>query len=168
MARARLYLGFLIASPVTLLAGLFYLLPFWALGWYRYIGVWTSPKSALGVAPAWVLREDAPAWLLRRWKGWGGHCVGTAIVLRRHPSDLDPRGRLLLNHELHHVHQMHKHGALQPLLYAISSLTAWASGEKPYLANHFEVEARRVAGQIADAQSFTQGYAWCKNHGGNK
>lgn len=163
MARMRLILGYVIASPVTLLAGLVYLLPFWALGWHRYIGVWTSEKSALGVAPAWMLSDTAPAWLVKRWEGWGGHCVGSAIVLRRHPSDLDHRGKVLLTHELHHVHQMHKLGVLQPLLYALSSLTAVVAGEKAYSANHFEVEARRVAGQIADAQSFTQGFVWAKN-----
>jgi hypothetical protein len=60
---------------------------------------------------------------------------------------------------------MHTLGALQPILYMLSSITAWAAGEKAYTANHFEVAARRVAGQVVDAQSFTQGFAWCKgNH----
>lgn len=171
MLRARLLFGILIASPVTLVTGLFYVLPFWLFGWHRYLGmrVSTSELSPLGVGLVWVVHDArAPKWLLKRWEGWGGHCVGSLLVLRKDPSELEPRGKVLLNHELHHVHQVHKLGALQPLLYTLSSLTAWLSGERAYSANQFEVAARRAAGQIADAQSFTQGYSWCRISGGNK
>lgn len=157
----RLRLGVLFAAPVSILTGLFYILPFWLLGWHKYIGVKasTTGKSKLGVGWVWVLEEKkAPKWLLTRWVGWGGHCVGSFVVLRK-----DPDPNTILNHELHHVHQMHTLGFFQPVLYVLSMLTAWAANEKPYQANHFEIEARRVAGQVADVQSFTQGYAWCKN-----
>lgn len=165
MARTRLYLGILFAAPVSILTGLFYVLPFWLLGWHKYLGVKesTSGKSPLGVGPVWAVDKNAPEWLQKAWLGWGGHCVGSWVVLSAEPETAE-RGRILVNHELHHVHQMHTLGFFQPILYALSMLTAWAANEKPYLANHFEVEARRVAGQIADVQSFTQGYAWCKNH----
>ncbi len=159
----RLRLGVLFAAPVSILTGLFYVLPFWLLGWHRYIGVKSSTtgKSKLGTGMVWVVDEaKAPKWLLARWVGWGGHCVGSFVVLRKMPEQVTT-----LNHELHHVHQMHTLGFLQPVLYALSSLTAFAAGEEAYKANHFEVAARRVAGQVADATSFTQGYAWCgKSH----
>jgi hypothetical protein len=167
MSRLRLYLGIVIAAPVTVLTGLLYVLPFWLLGWHKLVGVKesTSAKSPLGVGVVWALNEKkAPKWLTRMWAGWGGHCVGSWVVLCRPPEELE-RSKVLLNHELHHVHQMHTLGALQPILYMLSSITAWAAGEKAYTANHFEVAARRVAGQVVDAQSFTQGFAWCKgNH----
>lgn len=163
VSRVRLYMGIFFAAPVSLVTGLFYILPFWLLGWHRYLGVKesTSGKSALGTGLAWVVDEDkAPKWLLKRWVGWGGHCVGSFVVIRTDKKDR--QGVALLNHELHHVHQMHTFGFFQPILYVLSMFTAWVAGEKPYLANHFEVAARRTAGQIVDAQSFTQGYMWCK------
>lgn len=159
MHSLRLRLGVLFAAPVSIVTGLFYILPFWLLGWHKYIGVKTSTtgKSPLGTGWVWVLEEEkAPKWLLARWVGWGGHCVGSWVVLRK-----DPETNVTLNHELHHVHQMHTLGFLQPILYALSSLTAVAAGEEGYTANHFEVAARRAAGQVADAKSFKQGYAWC-------
>lgn len=165
MARVRLYLGIIIASPVSFVTGLLYILPFWLFGWHRYLGVKesTSGKSALGVGPVWAVDDaKAPKWLLKQWSGWGGHCVGSFVVLRQAPESIE-RGKALLNHELHHVHQMHTLGFLQPFLYLLSSLMAIAAGEKAYIGNHFEVAARRAAGQVADAQSFTQGYAWCKS-----
>lgn len=164
--RLRLYLGIILAAPVSIVTGVFYVIPFWLLGWHRYLGVKESTntaKSPLGVGLAWSVNEDkAPKWLQNAWVGWAGHCVGSFVVVRNLVNDTPERQKVLFNHELHHVHQMHTLGFLQPFLYALSMLTAWAAGEKPYLANHFEVAARRAAGQIADTQSFTQGFAWCK------
>ncbi len=164
MTRIRLYLGIVFAAPVSIVTGLFYILPFWLLGWHTYLGVKesTSGKSPLGVGLVWAVSEKAPKWLQGLWTGWGGHCVGSFVVLGETPVSMD-RAKVLVNHELHHVHQMHTLGFFQPILYALSMLTAWIAGERPYAANHFEVAARRVAGQIADANSFAQGYAWCKN-----
>jgi len=161
-SRVRLWLGILFAAPVSILTGLFYILPFWLLGWHRYLGVKesTSGKSPLGVAMVWTLNEDkAPKWLMLKWKGWAGHCVGSLVVIRPTTNE-----KVLLNHELHHAHQMHTLGFFQPILYAVSSLTALASGEAAYRANHFEVAARRAAGQIVDTHSFTQGFVWCKSN----
>lgn len=167
MSRARLYLGIAFAAPVTLLTGLLYLLPFTLLGWYRYIGKRTAPpeKSPLGVGWAFVLvPEKAPAWLNKLWSSWAGHCVGSTVVLKTDPALERPSalGPVTLNHELHHVHQMHKLGFFQPVLYVLASVVAWASKEKPYQANAFECAARRAAGQVVDVDSFVQGYALCK------
>lgn len=163
----RLALGVLLASPITLATLLFYILPFWAVGWYSFdawhgCDAYANPKSPLGFAPVWVVRLDrAPAFLLRWWGGWSGHCVGTAVVVKRAP-DSSSKATAVLIHELHHVHQFHVLGLLQPILYVLSSFAAWSIGEDSYASNVFEMNSRRVAGQIVDAQSFTQGYAMAK------
>jgi hypothetical protein len=165
MNRARLYLGIAFAAPVTILTGLFYILPFWALGWYRCLGwmVTTVPdKSPLGAAWAFVLNADkAPAFLTKYWANWGGHCVGTVVVLKNTPFERV----IVLNHELHHANQMHKLGFFQPILYAMSMLTSWAAEENTYATDIFEVAARRAAGQVVDVDSFVQGFALGKKTG---
>jgi hypothetical protein len=165
--KVRQIIGIVIALPVTMLTVCFYILPFWLMGWYRYAGWYgknkkANDKSPLGIAPVWILNlKKCPAWLLGMWSGWAGHCVGTAVVLS---GDLTTkRDQITLNHELHHVDQMHRLGVLQPMLYLISSVTAWLAGEKFYESNLFEVAARRAAGQIVDPQSFIQGYSAGKN-----
>jgi len=160
MNRARLYLGIAFAAPVTLLTGLFYILPFTVLGWYRCIGKRVAPtdKSPLGTGWAFVLvPEKAPAFLNKLWVGWGGHCVGSTIVLK-----VEPTNPITLNHELHHVHQMHRLGFFQPIFYALSSLITWLAQEKSYRGNAFEVAARRASGQVVDVDSFVQGFAMAK------
>lgn len=161
--KIRTILGMVFALPVTLLTLLFYVLPFTLFGWYKYIG-WhgtnKSPndKSPLGVAPVWAVQLDkCPNWLSNYWSKWGGHCVGTAVVVK-YPESAK-KAEILITHELHHVDQMHRLGFFQPLLYALSSLFAKIAGEDAYTHNVFEMSARRTAGQIVDAQSFVQGYA---------
>lgn len=162
--KLRTILGIVFASPVTLVTLLFYVLPFSALGWYKYSGWYgidklASDKSPLGVAPVWTVQLDrCPAWLVNFWSKWGGHCVGTAVVVKNEPGS-SKKADILLTHELHHADQMHRFGFLQPLLYALSSLCAKVAGEDAYVFNVFEVSARRTANQIVDAQSFVQGYA---------
>jgi hypothetical protein len=166
--KLRQILGIIFASPVTLVTFLFYALPFTLLGWYRYDG-WhgmnklPTDKSPLGVAPVFVVQEDkSPKWLLSLWERWAGHCVGTLVVVRHLPGSSN-RADVTLTHELHHVQQFHTYGFFQPLMYAISSLFAYFSGEDAYTNNIFEVSARRVAGQVVDVQSYVQGYAAGKN-----
>ncbi len=163
MINARLQLGIIIAAPITFLTGLFYIIPFSLLGWYTYAGKFktSSLSSSLGSGWVWTYNPNrGPRWLSKKWEGWGGHCVGSTIVIKE--SKLSSK---TLEHELHHVHQMHTFGVLQVAIYYFASALAWAANEKAYEANVFEVAARRAAGQIADSESFAQGYAWCK--GGN-
>lgn len=162
----RTSLGILFALPVTLISLAFYLLPFTAFRWYRYVG-WKGvpgdsydvPTNPMGTAPCWVVDEmRAPVWLLWLWEGWSGHCVGTAIVVRRAPGE-STTADTTVRHELHHVHQMHRLGFFQPMLYSLASLCAWASKNDSYVDNPFEVSARRAAKQLVDADSFAQGFA---------
>ncbi len=167
--KLRTILGIVFASPVTLVTLLFYVLPFTALGWYKYKGWYGidklyNDKSPLGVAPVWAVQLDrCPPWLANYWVKWGGHCVGTVIVVKYEPGS-SKKADITLVHELHHADQMHRFGFFQPVLYALSSLCAKVAGEDAYIMNVFEMSARRVAGQIVDPQSFVTGYSSCKNH----
>lgn len=157
----RRVLGLLFASPVTFLTVFLYVLPFTWFGWYEYIGWYglkeTYEMSQLAFSPVWVYRKGkGPKFLQQYWEKWAGHCVGTAVVLREHPTT-SKKAQATLVHEMHHVHQMHLLGFFQPVLYAISTLLAKCSGEDSYLANIFEMSARRAAGQIVDYKSFVQG-----------
>jgi hypothetical protein len=167
--KLRTILGIMFTSPITLVTLLFYILPFSALGWYKYIGWYGIDKlynqnSPLAYAPVWSVQlERCPNWLVKYWAKWGGHCVGTAVVVKNEPGS-SKRADITLVHELHHVDQMHRFGFFQPVLYALSSLCAKIAGEDAYIMNVFEMSARRVAGQIVDPQSFATGYSMCKIH----
>ena len=50
-----------------------------------------------------------------------------------------------LRHELAHVQQWHRHGAVFPILYAGASLRSLLGGGGWYRGNRFEVEARQAA-----------------------
>jgi hypothetical protein len=166
--KLRTILGIVFASPVTLVTLIFYILPFSLMGWYKYAGWFGvdklhNDKSPLGAAPVWVVQLDkSPTWLVNYWSKWGGHCVGTAIVVKYEPGS-GKRADTILTHELHHADQMHRLGFFQPILYVMSSLCAKVAGEDAYTMNVFEMDARRVAGQIVDAQSFVQGYSSAKS-----
>lgn len=165
--KLRTIIGIVFAAPVTLVTLLFYILPFSALGWYKYAGWYGTDKlyndkSPLGVAPVWVVQMDrCPGWLSKYWAQWGGHCVGTAVVVKFAPGS-SKKADVIVTHELHHADQMHRLGFFQPILYVLSSLCAKLAGEDAYTMNVFEMDARRVAGQIVDAQSFVQGYTSAK------
>lgn len=49
-------------------------------------------------------------------------------------------------HERVHVRQYERWGALLLLAYPASSLLQWIHGRRPYWDNHFEVQARALAG----------------------
>ena len=143
-SKLALVLGMIWASPITAVCFLFYILPFWALGWYRYIGF-------RDVAWLWKVQETAPDWLHRLWKGWAGHCVGNAIVMIEDP-DISKRFQVVLTHEQEHVYQCMKLGVFQPIFYYLIRLVIWVSCSHahPYYDNPFEIDARRAAGQVID------------------
>jgi len=63
-------LGVAWALPVTLVAFVFYVLPLWALGWYRY-------KGCERLALIWYRDKDAcPKWFNDVWDGWAGNSIG--------------------------------------------------------------------------------------------
>jgi hypothetical protein len=137
--------GFVWASPFTVM-GVLYVLPMWALGLYKFLGV-------KGDALIWNLTPKVPTWFLKRcWFRSEGHVMGNVIVLKHSPET--DRGRVTLRHEQEHVRQHMTLGPFMPLLYGIAWMTIKLScrHSHPYFSNPFEVEARRAAGQIIDVE----------------
>ena len=54
-----------------------------------------------------------------------------------------------LEHELEHVRQWRRHGALFPLVYFADSWRARRTGKRWYHDNRYEEEARKAASRIA-------------------
>lgn len=70
-----------------------------------------------------LIFSGLPRWAFRR----GGVCVGRAYLT---DTNISPR---VLRHELVHVQQWRRYGALFPLLYALAGINP--------LTNRFEIEA---------------------------
>jgi hypothetical protein len=136
-------LGWIWASPVTAI-GLLYVLVFWALRWYVWVGL--HPDALV-----WQLdSEKAPGWLKDAWSTWGGHCIGNVVVLKDNP-DFNP---IVLRHEREHALQCMRLGVLQPIIYAIALLAAKTlDNVDPYRSNVFEIDARIAAGQPVEPLS---------------
>lgn len=135
-------LGYIWAGPVTL-PGLIYASTFQLVGWYKWAGV---KEDGL----VWRVMPTAPAWLAKLWKTWSGHAIGNVVVL-----NVDPEKKPnVLVHELVHVRQCMRLGIFQPIIYGLAYLGIKFGCESsdPYFSNPFEIDARRVAGQIVDAE----------------
>lgn len=123
-------LGVLWALPVAAPFWLFYLLPFWALGWHERV-----PASGRPHVVRFHLTSRAPAWLRGLWMGWGGHALPYAVVYGL--RDFVPLS--LQRHELRHTDQWLVFGPLFVPLYLLFSLLAGYEG------NPFEVDADRAS-----------------------
>jgi hypothetical protein len=133
---------------------LFYVLPFVALGWYKFAG---AEDRAL----VYVLTENAPEFLKKAWSKWGGHAAGNVIVLKK-PTDPSSRGSVaLLTHEMTHVRQCMILGPFSPVAYA----ACWLVGKvlektigrfDAYYDHPMEMHARRCAGQIVDVVGYVE------------
>lgn len=137
-SKFKKFLGYMWASPVTLL-GLLYVSTFWAMGWYDWVDV-------EGDAMVWKVNHDqSPKWLKKYWRRWGGHAIGNVVVLKR---SIEESGSTM-DHELRHVEQVMRMGIFQPVVYGINLVAMrWGCpGTHPYYYNPFEVDARRASGQ---------------------
>lgn len=143
-SKLSLALGMIWASPITLVCFVFYVLPCWAMKWYEYIGyhdiVW-----------AWKIREEAPEWMHKLWKGWAGHCVGNIVVVIERPEKSQYAG-VIMTHEQQHAVQCMRLGVFQPIMYFLNKLVIRyaCKNSHPYFDNPFEIDARRGAGQVID------------------
>lgn len=140
MSKARRYIGFFLAAPITFI-GLIYALLFASLGWYKWYAV-------NGDALVWLTCEKMPKWLTDMWAHWGGQAIGNVVVLKYRPEDKP----MLMTHEARHVEQCMRIGLLQPLAYGLMYLAVkyGCPGSDPYYDCSFEIDARRHAGQIVD------------------
>jgi hypothetical protein len=148
MKRVKFLLGVAWASPVTLVILLFYVLPFVALGWYKYLGF-------MDLAGVFVLSDTAPQFIKSRWKRWGGFGMGNVVVLRQIPDLTTRASQALLTHEMTHVRQTMILGVFMPLMYGLCMLFGKVLQKTigrydAYYDNIFELHARRCAGQVVD------------------
>lgn len=142
MSRFTRFIGFVWASPLTLL-GLLYVTAFTALGWFRSSG-------CHGDACVWLLvPERAPRWVCHKALYHGGQTLGNIIVLR-HGLDT-VHGQTVLRHEQEHVHQMMTMGPFYPLFYVLGVLMLMCTRSGHSFYDHpLEVDCRRAAGQTVD------------------
>lgn len=76
-------------------------------------------------------------------RDWLAITIGSRILAWR---DLNP---VELAHELQHVRQWRRHGAIFPVVYLAESLRALGARRGWYDGNRFEVEARKAADELA-------------------
>lgn len=145
--KVDLIVGMLWASPITAVCFIFYVLPFWVLGWYRYVGFYET-------AWVWKLQETAPSFVHKLWSGWAGHALGNLVVMIEEP-DISRYTGVILTHELQHVDQCMRLGIFQPIMYGLNNLIIrfGCKNSHPYYDNPFEIDARRGAGQIIDVKA---------------
>ena len=117
--------GLVRTLPYSIPVWLFYILPFWALGWYAKLPNMGVPGAVFYVT------EKAPAWLKKAWSQWGGHALPTVIVVNT-PT---PSARLII-HESAHLDQGYALGLLVLPVYLLL-LAAYG-----YYAHPMEVHAR--------------------------
>jgi hypothetical protein len=84
---------------------------------------------------------------------WLAITIGRDIVAWRPLSERE------LRHELAHVAQWRRHGALLPVLYLVASLRSWRAGTGWYRGNRFEVAARRAERAESDSAAISAGPA---------
>lgn len=161
MGKVKTVLGVIWSSPITILCGIFYVLPFLALGWYKSEGI---IKEAFVCT---VNEEKSPKFVQNYWKRWAGHAMGNLIVMRKIDSN-DPIWSAVFVHELCHVRQVMILGIFQPILYAmclIAGKILQKCGEDidGYYDNIFEVHARRTAGQVIDVVGYVKKLEVMKN-----
>lgn len=142
MSKVARVLGYIWTAPLTVLAFVYVTL-FTFLGWYKRIGTF-------GDALVWQPQlEKAPAWLVKAWKGWGGHAIGNVVVIKHDP--MSDRFKVTLRHEQEHVRQCMVLGLFQPVIYSIAWIGLYfCRHSHPYYDNPFEIDARRAAGQVID------------------
>jgi hypothetical protein len=136
-------LGRLWSFPVSIF-GFIYMLLFWAFRWYSWGGIHDG-------CPVWYLNiEKAPLWLIRTWKGWGGHTIGITIAMHSPPQ----YAPTVLRHEQEHVMQCMRLGIFQPIIYLLMLLAGKVlRNVDSYQANTFEIDARLAAGQPVEPVS---------------
>lgn len=150
----RLILGMLWASPITFVCFFFYIMPLWALGYYKFAGwdevAWVWHFQTLGLTTF-----GFDGFMSRAWKQWSGHAFGNLVVMKvsgdLRYNESFPR---MLKHEKEHVVQVMRLGVFQLILYAVNYIVGrWIlRNADGYYDNIFEIDARRAAGQLIDVQ----------------
>jgi hypothetical protein len=144
-------LGFIWASPMTLLSCIFFNLPM-----LIFTNTFESVK--------WRWREDfAITWdvaneskfFKKAMDGWWGFVFGANIVVvdmpEKYTEPRQPRYIAALKHELMHVYQCYIFGILTIPIYGLNSIGIWLFTKKhAHADNIMEIWARKYAGQKVD------------------
>lgn len=145
MTKLKNFLSIVWASPMTLLGLLLTCIPA-MVGWYTYVGV---KRKALIFS---VNYKDLPLWYQHRWQLKKAFTVGHVVVIN---CDLHSKhGDCVLLHELEHVRQFEILGIFYPMVYLLVwlALAVVCKLSNPRYSHPFELEARRVAGQVIDVE----------------
>jgi hypothetical protein len=131
------FLGTLLASPITILMGIFYILPFVLFKQYKF-------KRRAG----WLLEFEVieGTWAERTiWKHWAGMSVGTFNIYTKYYVDHEK----VIKHERRHSQQVFTLSIFQPIVYGIHVLYIYffQKDKHPYLDCVFERDARKASGQ---------------------
>lgn len=141
-------LGIAWASPLTLPALLFYVLPLQLLGCYRFER-WT------GLAWHWTCSPSkCPSIIQLLWRRLSpGHTIGNLIITKKMTGVSRDS---MLAHFHCHVAQCMRLGIFMPIMYYGSWLMIkmFLSNCSPRYSNPFEIDARRAADQLVDIEGF--------------
>ena len=83
--------------------------------------------------------------------------MGSIVVMKKFEEG-SKYSETTLVHELNHTKQCMRLGIFQPILYGLSYLAIkiGCSESDPYYSNPFEVDSRRVAGQVIDVEGYVR------------
>jgi hypothetical protein len=141
---------FLWCLPFTILMWVFYILPIWIVS--RDVKLLTWAKTRDGYKVPILVMTTNYSWYARKWRDWLGWAGPFIIIVRHLPGGSTDEAARTIKHELEHVDQQARWGILFFPAYIIESVWIWFFEPKkhPYFDNHFEKDARQVAGQMVD------------------
>lgn len=149
--KIRLIVGIIWASPVTLIAFIFYVMPLWMLTKYEYVGwdevAWVFSFNPANQRDSWLTR-----FLRKKWQRWAGATLGSLIVIKDDPSMKKSSRNRTMIHEKEHVRQIMVLGVFQPIFYVSIYLIGRfvLRNVNGYYDNIFEIDARRRASELID------------------
>ena len=148
--KLKLTVGIVWASPITLLAFIFYIAPMWVLRQYRYAG-WH------GIAWRWDyivrsnpdLKTKFDKFVDEKWHCWNGAAMGNIITIKVYKGSHES---ITVTHEHEHVIQCMRLGVFQPIFYVLYWMLARfvLRHADVYYDSPFEIDARRAADQLIE------------------
>jgi hypothetical protein len=135
--------------PAILVVWLFYILPFWALGYIAFRG--SMPLKSTGAKwTAWFEVVLGGSWYGSAWRSWWGW-AGPLVVITA-PDLPHPALQRTLKHEMRHVQQNMVCGTLFYPIYGLVALFIYMFQKEKhsYLDHPLEKDARRAAGQFVE------------------
>jgi len=137
-------LGTIWVLPAAILVWVFYILPLWLIWKDLKFIKWHEPF----MARFQLANKDLEPWHVRWWKDWYGVGLPCAYIHKDLETLADDEYvAVVCVHEARHCKQWFVFGVLFYPVYLLSSLVQGLRGKHWYKDNHFEVDARRAAGE---------------------